>query len=101
MRAELNSESFLPSLQSFDNLSFRRLVQPGLVGSKGGERDDSHEGGVHTFRCGFPRQQGLKNGSVPVVGINVHVDDGCRGATVITEQVKPVDGFQRRFGQTY
>ena len=49
--------------------------------------------------AGLARQEGLEDGPVAVVSVNVYVDDRL-GAAVVAEQVTAVHRLQSRLGQT-
>ena len=64
---------------------------------EGREGDGGDESGVGALARRLSRHQCLEDGPVPVVRVDVHVDDGAgRPAAKLPVQVEPVDGFERR-----
>ena len=63
---------------------------------EGREGDGGDESGVGALARRLSRHQCLEDGPVPVVRVDVHVDDGAgRPPAKLPVQVEPVDGLQR------
>ena len=69
------------------------LVQRRVVGGEGRVGDGGQQGDVRVLRVGLPRQEGLEDAPVPVVSVDVGVDDALARAP-LAEQVKPIHSLR-------
>ena len=82
-----------------NNLGLCPRIEDVVVGGEARPRDGGQQGSVRVLGTRLSWKESLENGSVPIVSIDIDVDDG-NGRSFLPKQVATINSLQGSFGHS-